>query len=435
MRKILFLLLISSASHYGQWSEQTTGIPFTIFSLSAVNDNIVWASASGANILRTTNGGELWENVGANVPPPMGVEPCIFAIDANTAIFSCYAGSPTRVAYVYKTTNAGASWTLVFTQGSNAYISGIWIKNNGEGFMVGWPVGGRWSLWKTSNSGNNWDSTGLYIAETNPAVWSFENSVFYLDNQIWFGARSKGVYYSSNNGASWVLQDLTTGGYPYPSAIWFDSPTNGFSSADRNIIKTTNSGNNWTILPGSSGAEIIRGITGTGNSWWYVRFLSNQIFYTSNGGQNWAAQYTAPGNAGYNHITKGRSGSGKLWAARIDGGISVYTGELGINQTSSEIPSGFDLSQNYPNPFNPMTKLKFDIMSNVKGQMSNVKLTVFDVLGKEVKILVNQKLSPGTYEVEFDGSDLPSGVYFYRLDASTPLSSTYTETNKMVLLK
>jgi Secretion system C-terminal sorting domain len=103
---------------------------------------------------------------------------------------------------------------------------------------------------------------------------------------------------------------------------------------------------------------------------------------------------------------------------------------LGINQLSGNIPTEYSLSQNYPNPFNPSTKLKF--------QMPNsgfAVLKVFDALGREVQVLVNQKLSPGTYEVDFDGSNLPSGVYYYRLDASAPLSLTYSETKKMVLIK
>jgi hypothetical protein len=62
-------------------------------------------------------------------------------------------------------------------------------------------------------------------------------------------------------------------------------------------------------------------------------------------------------------------------------------------------------------------------------------LTVYDALGKVAQVLVNQYLSPGTYEVDFEGSNLPSGVYYYRLDASTSLSVTYTETKKMVLIK
>jgi photosystem II stability/assembly factor-like uncharacterized protein len=441
MKKFLLFLLLYAAPLFSQWSEQNSGISFTIFSLSAVDDNIVWASTSFSNVLRTTNGGTSWENVGANIPEPNGFQPCIFGIDANTAIFSCYDGYPVINAYVYKTTNAGINWTLVFTQGDNAYISGIWIKTNNEGFMVGWPVGGRWSLWKTNNAGINWDSTGLYIPETDPAAWSYENSLFYLGSQVWFGARNKGIYYSSNNGISWTLQELAWTGYAYPSAIWFENSSHGYSSADRNIIRTESSGMNWTITPNSSGTEIIKGITGTGNYWWFVRFLSNKIYYTSNDGDTWIIQYTAPTNSGYNHITKGRNGGSKLWAARIDGGISVYTGEVGIKTVNNNIPERFFLYQNYPNPFNPTTKIRFALpplssplpmtgSSTSEGGDRGVVLKIYDVLGKEVATLVNEQLSQGTYEVEWNASDYPSGIYFYKLRAGS-----FAETKKMILIK
>jgi hypothetical protein len=103
---------------------------------------------------------------------------------------------------------------------------------------------------------------------------------------------------------------------------------------------------------------------------------------------------------------------------------------VGINQLSSEVPVEYSLSQNYPNPFNPMTKLKFQMPKS-----GFAVLTIFDALGKEIQVLVNQELTPGTYEVDFDGSDLPSGVYYYRLEASAPLSGAFTETKKMVLTK
>lgn len=431
MKKYLLIFILFSYPLFSQWSEQNSGIYFTIFSLSAVNDNIVWASTSFNNVLRTTNGGLLWENVGANIPEPNGFQPCIFAIDANTAIFSCYDGYPMISSYVYKTTNAGANWYLVFSQGDDAYISGIWIKDNNEGIMVGWPVGGRWSLWKTTNAGNNWDSTGLYIPETDPSVWSFENSLFYSGSRIWFGARQRGIYYSSDNGASWILQDVTWTGYAYPSAIWFDDPNHGYSSADRNIIRTETAGMNWTITPNSAGAEIIKGITGVVNNWWYVRFLSNKIYYTSNDGDTWLVQYTAPTNSGYNHITKGRNGTSKLWAARIDGGISVYNGILGNQPISNEIPEKFSLSQNYPNPFNPQTKIKFELPSLTRSKSGiPVKLIIYDLLGREVATLVNEELKPGTYEADWDGSNFSSGVYFYKF-----VAGDFTETKKMVLMK
>jgi hypothetical protein len=103
---------------------------------------------------------------------------------------------------------------------------------------------------------------------------------------------------------------------------------------------------------------------------------------------------------------------------------------LGINQIGNEVPEEFSLSQNYPNPFNPTTRFGFRI-----ADFGLVRLTLFDVLGKEVSVLVNQQLSPGTYEVDFDGTNLPSGVYYYRLDASASLGITYTETRKMVLIR
>ncbi len=98
---------------------------------------------------------------------------------------------------------------------------------------------------------------------------------------------------------------------------------------------------------------------------------------------------------------------------------------IGIQQVSQNIPKSFSLEQNYPNPFNPMT--------NVKFQMPNsgfVKLTVFDVLGREVSTLVNEQLQAGVYEVNWDAGNHPSGVYFYRME-----TSAYTETKKMLMVK
>lgn len=111
------------------------------------------------------------------------------------------------------------------------------------------------------------------------------------------------------------------------------------------------------------------------------------------------------------------------------GDTSMLTG---INQISSEVPEKFSLSQNYPNPFNPFTKLKFSIPNAPLsfGEGLGVGLIIYDVLGREVQKLVNEQLSPGTYEVDFDGSNLPSGVYYYTL-----ISDSFTETKGMVLIK
>jgi Secretion system C-terminal sorting domain len=98
---------------------------------------------------------------------------------------------------------------------------------------------------------------------------------------------------------------------------------------------------------------------------------------------------------------------------------------IGIQPISNEIPQRFELYQNYPNPFNPITKLKFQIPKS-----DFVNLRVFDVTGKEIVTLVNEQLKPGIYEIDWDASNYPSGVYFYSF-----VSGSYTLTRKMVLLK
>lgn len=104
------------------------------------------------------------------------------------------------------------------------------------------------------------------------------------------------------------------------------------------------------------------------------------------------------------------------------GDTSIF---VGINYISSEAPQSFSLSQNYPNPFNPTTNIKFDV-----PKAGFIRLTVFDVLGKEIQKLVNEHLSPGTYNFDFDASHLPSGVYYYKLEVNN-----FIQTKKMVLIK
>jgi aminopeptidase N len=104
----------------------------------------------------------------------------------------------------------------------------------------------------------------------------------------------------------------------------------------------------------------------------------------------------------------------------------------GVEPEPSGLPKEFALGQNYPNPFNPLTVIKYTI-AGARGQglgVSGVSLVVYDVLGREVAVLVNERKAPGTYQVTFDGSGLSSGVYFYRLEAGN-----FLQTKKLVLLK
>ncbi len=116
-----------------------------------------------------------------------------------------------------------------------------------------------------------------------------------------------------------------------------------------------------------------------------------------------------------------------LSASWGDGKIAWYENlsPTGIEVTSNEIPIEFSLGQNYPNPFNPNTTINYQIR-----ELSFVTLKVFDVLGNEVATLVNEVKPIGTYEITWTAENLPSGIYFYRLQAGS-----FVETKKMVLLR
>ena len=121
--------------------------------------------------------------------------------------------------------------------------------------------------------------------------------------------------------------------------------------------------------------------------------------------------------------------------------VELYGTSNGIlsNVKDEYTINGYSLLQNYPNPFNPVTKIKYTIAPpNFRTGKTSVgtlfikfvKLKVYDILGNEVATLVNKKQPAGSYEVIFDGTNLPSGIYFYQLK-----SGDFVETNKMILMK
>ncbi|MBS1552396.1 MAG: T9SS type A sorting domain-containing protein [Bacteroidetes bacterium] len=114
-----------------------------------------------------------------------------------------------------------------------------------------------------------------------------------------------------------------------------------------------------------------------------------------------------------------------LIGCRIDGIVYGDTNLTSIEQFGNPIPEYFSLKQNFPNPFNPLTIINYQLAIN-----NVVSLKVYDALGIEVVTLVNEKQDPGRYSVEFSGEGLPSGIYFYKLEAGD-----FTETKRMVLLK
>ncbi|MBX3007242.1 MAG: T9SS type A sorting domain-containing protein [Melioribacteraceae bacterium] len=122
--------------------------------------------------------------------------------------------------------------------------------------------------------------------------------------------------------------------------------------------------------------------------------------------------------------------SGYIFNGKIYGEI-LTNYIVGVEQ-DIELPTKYSLSQNYPNPFNPTTTIKYSIpiVETRYGASPIVLLKIYDVLGREIATLVNEEKAPGNYEVVFNGANLPSGIYFYKMSCGN-----FSETKKLVLMK
>ncbi len=421
MKKALLLLFLLAAFYklnsqvVATWSEQTSGVTTQLTSVSAADNNNVWICGYAGVVLRTTNGGTSWQSVASSPIPPTLDLHNIYAIDANTALV-CGSGTS---AFVFKTINGGANWTQVFTQ-TGGFMNALIMVNPVTGFMYGDPVGGRWSLWGTLNGGTSWDSTSLNLPQVgSEAGWN--NAMFYDGTSIWFGTNNTRIYRTVNL-LQWTAQATT--GQLNSYAVWFNGSVNGLTGGTA-LLMTSNSGTNWgavpTALPGTAN---ISGITGiTPNIYWVIR-QGTAIYFTSNSGTTWATQYTAPVGS-YRHITKSRINN-YIFAVRSNGGISKALVLLtNVQNISSEIPANYELAQNYPNPFNPSTTINFNV-----PRSSDVSIKVFDILGKEIALLVNGRLNPGKYSVIWNAENAPSGTYFYVINADG-----FRDVKKMILIK
>lgn len=245
-----------------------------------------------------------------------------------------------------------------------------------------------------------------------------------------------GVDQSGNIYAFWLASNINQNAYglfgqkisPAGNRLWTDSGKTyiplTMSKAPINILVNTNDNDLFVtyVLDTIGNKDRIEGygMDNDGNVLWGATGIStllsekyDMVGYNRGG----ASVYTWVDNR-----STMSNGTG-VWAQSINS--SGILGTVGISITSSQVPDKYTLKQNYPNPFNPTTNIRFEIP--VK---SFVKLAVYDMLGREVKTLVNKELSAGSYTAELSGSDLTSGIYFYTLNAGD-----FSETKRMVLIK
>ena len=349
---------------------------------------------------------------------------------------------------IFYSSNGGINWILQYHIANTGNVEGIIFskKFSSLGYVYSDNAYAGVRILKTTNGGQNWNS---WIFDL-PGYTCAGASMCIVDsNYAWFGADSvdfqggysnKKIIMTSNGGINWQI--INVGPFVNgPNTIQFsDDKNTGVFVAQNNtvsyIYRTTNGGFNWVSVYTLSYyySETMRWIPGTSNIYGNSEFM---LIRSTNNGINWSVMTGGPGT----HLTSleaVRINNETIYALAVTWDLRVYklldtARPIGVKPTGTEIPSRFSLSQNYPNPFNPVTIINYELPT-----AGLVKMVIYDILGREIKVLINEKQSAGKYKVEFDGSNFPSGVYFYRLAAGDPSVSSgqgFVSTKKMVLIK
>ena len=402
MKKLIYALVFFIIVHctltihncQAQWVQMSNGMGTSqiVYSFTT-NGNYIFAGTDGSGVYLSTNNGTTWTQTTLNNQYVYS-----FAI-LGSNIFAGDDGEG-----VYLSTNNGTTWTQTALNNKAVHSLAVLGNNIFAGTWYGYGV------YLSINNGTSWTQTAL----NNKSVPSLD----VLGNNIFAGTSGDGVYLSTNNGTTWTQTTLNNQ-YVYSFATLGNNIFAGtFSSG---VYLSTNNGSSWT--PIGLNYEVIASLAVLGNNIFAGTW--NGVYFSTDNGTSWIQK-----NQGFNpipwvnallitndYIFAGTDGE-SVWRRPLSDFI-------GIKNISSEIPSEFSLSQNYPNPFNPTTNIRFDLPKN-----GFVKLILFDALGREVATLVNEKLTPGTYDVNWNGSSYTSGVYYYKL-----IAGDFVETRKMILIK
>jgi ligand-binding sensor domain-containing protein len=448
----------------------------------AVTDARIYAGTN-TGLFLTTNDGSTWinGNLSTNVFYIVVENNNIFVSGTGGIFLSTDAGSSWKC---LTGQTSGAQYT--FASRDTCLFVGTWYgvflsTDNGESWMpAGLPnisigtlvfngsslfAGTSRYLFVSTNNGVNWD--------TITTLHGFYLTSFIVNRQKLYAttyedsASVSNVYASNDDGTSWVPvgsgPGVTVSGLlPDPDSaniIYAWTSYNG-------VFKSTDGGASWNSINSGLSDSSITTLSLVGRDL-YAGTLKG-AFSSTNGGGSWAGYNSNLGNTNINVLATDSTLPGRLFAGTYYGGVFMNAGSFmwtnisqglpdvdvsalsicgtnlvaGTNgsnvwyrplsqvitnviSTGNSGPTSFKLSQNYPNPFNPSTTISYQLPTS-----RLVVLKVFDVLGREVETLVNERQTAGTHAVKFNAANLPSGVYFCRLQAGT-----YHETKKLLLLK
>ncbi len=366
------------------WNLQNSGITnYYIDDIFFLNQRLGWAVSNdyffnGTTMLSTTNGGINW--LQSTFPDTTVIISCIYYIDSLHGFASGFSG------YVFRTTNGGTNWLNCYMDTTGCpYLAGfpknrIRFVNNTTGFLAGGQMDIQGIVWKTTDGGANFRTYCLTPEPLFDVKIINSEKIIACGGDFEFGAITSTTF---NSGANWRYKNIELMGVARDLAFRTETEA-------------------WMPL---SFAQA-----------WAVSLDSASSFHP------WISVPAPDSTAVYTCVFKSPTFG---FAFGSYGSILKYnTSVIGIIPGSNS-PAGFKLGQNYPNPFNPETKINYSLPN-----AQRVVFTIYDLLGKTVKVFYEGMRPPGFNTFSFSSNGLSSGIYIYKLQAGS-----FTESRKMVIIK
>lgn len=365
------------------WIPRNNGLKSALVRDLLLEDEYFYCIAYGAGLFRSTDEGLSWENINGSI---------------NNVYFNSIFRSGTGLMFtgannkIYTSTDNGDTWIFSADFPANSFTE------NSAGYIFVAAMG--FGIYRTTNSGMSWENinNGITYQSIMQIEINSEDEVYALYPDLF--------YKSTDNGDSWNL--ISTGLAGEFRSFAIDHADDIYLGGTTGVFKSTDRGTNWEKI---SGLTSITELTVTPDRFFAIKYDS--VFYSINGGIDWNTLGT--GTEGFHPATLKISSDQFAYLGTEGSGIYKYDLSqlpLEINSSSDKIPDDYTLAQNYPNPFNPSTTIEYSVP---EGNI--VKIEMFDALGSLVKVLMNQYKQKGNYSITLDASDLPSGVYFYKLTA------------------
>ncbi len=422
---MILLSIILCAQSYAKWERLKLPDMVKVNSI-VIRDSSIFAGTSGGGIFVSANNGENWKSINEGLQSKVIHTILINGKTLPAGKGRIFAGTETGVSV---STDNGESWRSINSGLSGLGIWSLAVSADSAGDTT--IFAGAWSgVYSSTDWGENWEVTGL--SSTKMPV----HTIIILNHYIFAATLSEGLFISHDNGLTWTNTNIT-------HRDWPDSPE--MIAPIYSITKYEGPFFDY-IIAGSIGNLYYMDYlsrffdSDTSLAYWYTPILCfagrNDTLFTSEFGYFFwiyrgflglnLGRLNIP-NLGNKDIYSLALNNEYIFAGNRRRHLAFEISEMAITgvESSQEVPAGFVLEQNYPNPFNPMTVITYQLP--VAG---NTTLKVYDVLGSPVATLVNEHQAAGSHSVKFYAGGLPSGVYFYKLQAGS-----FVSTKKMILLQ